>query len=105
MIGAERPGTQTAEQAHIPVLLQEVVDALSPKDGGVYVDGTFGAGGYTTAILEAAQSVVWAIDRDPSAFERGQVLAEKYPARLHLVAGRFGDMADLLASRGVNAVD
>ena len=105
MSGTERPGTLAAEQAHIPVLLKEVVDALTPIDGGVYVDGTFGGGGYTAAILEAAQSVVWAIDRDPHALERGQALAEKYPARLHLVAGRFGDMADLLASRGVNAVD
>jgi 16S rRNA (cytosine1402-N4)-methyltransferase len=90
---------------HIPVLLGEVVAALRPKDGGTYVDGTFGAGGYTVALLDAAQCSVWAIDRDPEALARSEVLKEKYPARLHFVAGRFGDMADLLAERGVSQVD
>lgn len=90
---------------HIPVLLSEVISALQPRDGGVYVDGTFGAGGYTTALLEAAQCQVWAIDRDPDALARGTALLTKFPGRLHLVAGRFGDMADLLASHGVRNVD
>lgn len=90
---------------HIPVLLAEVLDALQPRDGGVYVDGTFGAGGYTTALLEAAQCRVWAIDRDPDALARGAALVARFPDRLHLIAGRFGDMAELLASRGVRNVD
>ena len=57
--------------AHRPVMLTEVLAVLSPRDGGVYVDGTFGAGGYSRAILEAADCIVWAIDRDPDAIRRG----------------------------------
>ena len=57
---------------HIPVLLNEVVDALQPRDGGRYVDGTFGAGGYTTAMLDRAQCEVIAIDRDPDAIAVGR---------------------------------
>lgn len=91
--------------AHIPVLLGEVVEALRPRDGGTYVDGTFGAGGYTVALLEAAQCTVWAIDRDPEAQVRSEAIAARFPTRLHFVPGRFGDMADLLAERGVAQVD
>ena len=95
----------SSDTPHIPVLLAEVVAALQPRDGGIYVDGTFGAGGYTTALLEAAHCHVWAIDRDPDALARGAALAERFPDRLHLVAGRFGEMADLLSAQGVRNVD
>ena len=57
----------TFESGHVPVLLAEVVAALAPRDGGIYVDGTFGRGGYARAILSAADCTVWGIDRDPSA--------------------------------------
>ena len=50
---------------HKPVMVNELLAALSPKDGGIYIDGTFGAGGYSQAILEAAQCTVFGIDRDP----------------------------------------
>lgn len=90
---------------HIPVLLDEVVKALHPKDGGTYVDGTFGAGGYTVALLDSAQCTVWAIDRDPEAQRRSDAISENYPTRLHFVQGRFGDMADLLAAHDVTHVD
>ena len=90
---------------HIPVLLKEVVDALAPHADGIYVDGTFGAGGYSEALLDAAQCIVWAIDRDPDALSRGRALAEKFGGRLHLVAGRFGDMAELLTASGLRHVD
>jgi 16S rRNA (cytosine1402-N4)-methyltransferase len=100
------PGAhQGAEQEHIPVLLAEVVEMLKPHDRAVYVDGTFGGGGYTAALLSTADCVVWAIDRDPHALERGTALAAQYPSRLHLIAGRFGDMAELLQTGGVTAVD
>src|SRR5690606_29661708 len=59
--------------SHIPVLLAEVVSALQPAPGQVVVDGTFGAGGYTKALLAAGASVV-AIDRDPDAIEAGRAL-------------------------------
>ena len=51
---------------HRPVLLAEVMRLLAPRDGGIYVDGTYGAGGYSHAILESADCRVWGIDRDPS---------------------------------------
>jgi 16S rRNA (cytosine1402-N4)-methyltransferase len=101
---APPPSAPITDPDHIPVLLTEVVDGLAPRDGGLYVDGTFGAGGYTQAILKAAQCTVWAIDRDPEALERGHALAESYPGRLHLVHGRFGDLAELLIEHGVKAV-
>ena len=90
---------------HIPVMAREVVDALQPRDGGRYLDGTFGAGGYTTAMLDRADCQVIAIDRDPDAIAAGQVLAERYAPRLRLIEGRFGDMADLLSAEGVEDVD
>ncbi|TAL01708.1 MAG: 16S rRNA (cytosine(1402)-N(4))-methyltransferase RsmH [Rhodospirillaceae bacterium] len=104
MIDVARPGDSTSIE-HIPVLLAEVLEALIPREGGVYVDGTFGGGGYTTAILDAAACTVWGIDRDPQALARGDALVERFADRLHLVAGRFGDMAELLNSRGVAGVD
>ncbi|GEP59273.1 ribosomal RNA small subunit methyltransferase H [Reyranella soli] len=92
-------------ERHIPVLLNEVVDALQPRDGGRYVDGTFGAGGYTAAMLDRADCQVIAIDRDPDAIGAGRALAERYAPRLRLIEGRFGDMADLLSAEGVEDVD
>lgn len=90
---------------HVPVMAREVVDALQPRDGGRYVDGTFGAGGYTTAMLDRADCRVIAIDRDPDAIEAGKVLAGRYAPRLRLIEGRFGDMAELLSADGVEDVD
>ncbi len=77
----------------------------APRSGGVYLDGTFGGGGYAQAILEAASCTLWAIDRDPDAIARGASLVARYPGRLHLIHGRFGNMLDLLAERGVTALD
>jgi 16S rRNA (cytosine1402-N4)-methyltransferase len=92
-------------QPHIPVLLAEVIAALSPRDGGIYVDGTFGAGGYSRAILAAAQCRVHAIDRDPTAVARGRTLEEAQAGRFTMIEGRFGDMDALLRQQGVNQVD
>ncbi|MBN9535630.1 MAG: 16S rRNA (cytosine(1402)-N(4))-methyltransferase RsmH [Alphaproteobacteria bacterium] len=90
---------------HVPVMAREVVDALQPRAGGRYLDGTFGAGGYTTAMLDRADCQVIAIDRDPDAIAAGQALAERYAPRLRLIEGRFGDMAELLQAEGVDEVD
>lgn len=92
-------------QRHIPVLMSEVVEALAPRDGGRYLDGTFGAGGYTAAMLDRADCQVIAIDRDPDAIAAGRALAERYAPRLRLIEGRFGDMVDLLYAVGVEDVD
>ncbi len=94
-----------AALSHAPVMLSEAMGFLAVKDGGIYVDGTFGRGGYSAAILGMENTQVWAIDRDPEALEAGQTLCREHPARLHLVQGRFGEMDRLLESRGVKEVD
>ncbi len=91
--------------SHVPVMLDEVVSALAPQDGAVYLDATFGGGGYARAVLDAAACTVWAIDRDPDAVARGAAIAAAYPGRLHLIEGSFGDMVALLAQEGVDALD
>lgn len=90
---------------HAPVMLTEMLGLLSPRDGGVYLDGTFGGGGYSAAILEAASCTVWAMDRDPDAIARGAALARRHAGRLHLLEGRFSQMVTLLAAAGVTALD
>jgi 16S rRNA (cytosine1402-N4)-methyltransferase len=91
--------------SHKPVMLAEVLDALRPRAGAIYVDGTFGAGGYARALLDAADCRVWAIDRDPDAAARGMALTARYGGRLAVLCGRFGEMDRLLASSGIAAVD
>jgi 16S rRNA (cytosine1402-N4)-methyltransferase len=91
--------------AHLPVMLAELLGALEPRDGKLYLDGTFGAGGYARALLEAASCAVVGIDRDPAAIERGRALASGYGDRLALIEGRFGDMEALLATRGITRID
>jgi 16S rRNA (cytosine1402-N4)-methyltransferase len=90
---------------HIPVMLNEVLQALKPADGAFYLDGTFGGGGYTRAILDQARCTVWAIDRDPDAIARGAALVAANPGRLHLIEGRFGDLMRLLGAHDVGALD
>lgn len=90
---------------HISVLLDEVVAALAPKAGEVFVDGTFGGGGYSRAILDAADCSVYGLDRDAAAIARGQAMVAHYGKRLTIIEGRFGDMDVLLHSRRVDAVD
>lgn len=90
---------------HIPVLREQAVAHLAPRAGGVYLDGTFGGGGYSESILNAAPCTVWAIDRDPAAITRGAALAAKYPSCLHLIEGRIGNLLSLLAEAGVEALD
>ena len=94
-----------APPPHRPVMLAEMLDALAPHDGAVYVDGTFGAGGYSRALLDAARCAVWGIDRDPDAIAAGRDLAGAYDGRLHLRQGRFGEMDTILAAAGVARVD
>jgi 16S rRNA (cytosine1402-N4)-methyltransferase len=90
---------------HRPVMLAEVLKLLAPRDGGTYVDGTFGAGSYSLAILQSADCRVWGIDRDPCAIADGGELVRRFPRRLRLIEGRFGEMVDLLSADGVSAAD
>ncbi len=90
---------------HTPVMRDEMLRALQPADGRVYLDGTFGTGGYAKAILEAADCTLFALDRDPEAIARGAALSRDYPDKLILLQGRFGDMRRLLAAAGAPALD
>lgn len=94
-----------AAAPHVPVLLAEVVAGLDPKPGETHVDGTFGAGGYTKAILEKGASRVYAFDRDPEAIEEGEALEASSGGRLTLVPEGFSRMRQALAARGVGQVD
>ncbi|HRK25132.1 MAG TPA: 16S rRNA (cytosine(1402)-N(4))-methyltransferase RsmH, partial [Beijerinckiaceae bacterium] len=91
---------------HIPVLRSEALAALAPVPGGVYVDGTFGAGGYSRALLALHPDIrVIAIDRDPAAIAGGAELVAASGGRLSLIQGCFGDLDTLVRDSGVGSVD
>jgi 16S rRNA (cytosine1402-N4)-methyltransferase len=98
------PSDAAVRQPHVPVLLDEVLHALAPRAGETYIDGTFGAGGYSSAILEAADCRVIGIDRDDTAIAAGQVLVERYSGRLALVPGTFSDLADIAGDAPVHGI-
>lgn len=102
MTGA--PDSGTHDPRHDPVLLTEVVAGLAPAPGEVMVDGTFGAGGYSRALL-AAGAHVYAFDRDPDAIREGEPIVAANDGRLNLIAERFSRMEEALAERGVGPVD
>lgn len=88
---------------HIPVMLNEVLQALQPQDGATYVDATFGNGGYTEAILKSADCRVIAIDRDPFVIKRAEELKSLYGDRFTFISGTFSQI-DTLISSPVNGV-
>ncbi len=91
-------------QPHIPVMLAEVLRALKPVDGEIHIDATFGAGGYTSAILERGAKVV-AIDRDPDAIAAGAALVAAHDPNLILQQGRFSNLDALARAAGFEEVD
>ncbi len=94
-----------AGQRHIPVLGRQAVGMLQPRAGGIYVDATFGAGGYSRTILDTAGTRVIGIDRDRSAVAAGFDLVDRSDGRLTLVEDRFSNLAEICAAQGVEAVD
>ncbi len=90
---------------HEPVMLANVMAALAPAAGKTYIDGTFGAGGYSRAILAAADCKVIALDRDPDAIANGAPLVAEFDGRLKLVQARFSDMHRVVAEQGLGHVD
>jgi 16S rRNA (cytosine1402-N4)-methyltransferase len=92
-------------QRHIPVLGRQAIELLAPRAGGLYIDATFGAGGYSQAILDTAGTRVVGIDRDRSAVAAGFELADRSDGRLTLVEDRFSNLADICAAQGLDAVD
>ena len=91
-----KPDDSAPSVPHVPVLLAEVLEALAPLPGARIVDGTFGAGGYSRALLEAGASVI-AIDRDPSVRRFADALSAEFPSRFNFVAGTFAELDQLVA--------
>ena len=94
-----------ADTRHIPVLGRQAIEMLAPRAGGFYVDATFGAGGYSRAILDVTGTRVIGIDRDRSAIAGGFDLVDRSGGRLTLVEERFSNLAEVCAAQGVSAVD
>ena len=93
-----------AKARHIPVMLKEVLQYLNPQKGEIYVDATFGNGGYSAAILDKAPCKVIALDRDPNVIIRANELKNMYGERFEFRAGKFGDFADLISEKINGAV-
>ncbi len=100
--GAE---SRDVRSRHIPVLLSEVLETLRPVDGDRIIDGTFGAGGYTRAILETAQCSVLALDRDPTAIAAGAAMVEEFAPRLKVIESRFGLLDEVARREGFAPAD
>jgi 16S rRNA (cytosine1402-N4)-methyltransferase len=101
--------TSSSAAGHRPVLLAEAVAALQPRPGGRYLDGTFGGGGHTRALLEssAPDGIVLALDADPAAIDRALALRQNpgITERLIPVRANFADLADIARERGVAPLD
>jgi 16S rRNA (cytosine1402-N4)-methyltransferase len=104
--GAEGASLGPADKhpRHIPVLVSEVLEALAPKDGETFIDGTFGAGGYSRAILDAANCSVLALDRDPNAVRDARETVARYGGRLKLVETPFSEMQDAVETELAGAL-
>ena len=94
----------TEPSRHVPVLLSEVMEALAPRQGASVIDGTFGAGGYTSALLDRGATVV-ALDRDPCAIRGGANLEASANGRLRLVQARFGALESVVRALGMESID
>lgn len=96
--GRQRDTAASGQTRHVPVLLSEMLAALLPKDGETYLDATFGAGGYSKAILKSAKCQILAIDRDPDVLGAGQQVLDTFPSQLTLFQGRFSQMEHIANS-------
>src|SRR6202049_1179271 len=104
--GARSPsGPNPSAPRHIPVLGRQAVALMNPREGGIYVDATFGAGGYSAAILDTKGTRVIGIDRDRSAISGGFELVDRSGGRLTLVENRFSHLAEVCAAEGFASVD
>src|SRR4051812_43695940 len=104
-VGMTRPGDAATSGRHIPVLGREAVELLLPRMGGIYLDATFGAGGYSRMLLDVLGTRVIGIDRDRTAVAGGFDLVDGSDGRLTLVEDRFSNLMQVCASLGVEAVD
>ncbi|WP_253299972.1 16S rRNA (cytosine(1402)-N(4))-methyltransferase RsmH [Wolbachia endosymbiont of Chironomus riparius] len=92
-------------KTHTPVLLKEMLSLLSPQEGCVYLDATFGAGGYSKAILDAANCKVYAIDRDEEVNKFYDELSKKYSDRISLFIDKFSNIKSLLNNKNITGID
>jgi 16S rRNA (cytosine1402-N4)-methyltransferase len=104
MTGGDSQAVAGGSARHIPVLVRRAVDRLAVRDGGVYVDATFGAGGYSRAILQTPGAQVIGIDRDQSAIARGADLVGQAQGRLELVEDRFSNLHLIAGTAAVDGV-
>ena len=104
MAGDDNPDLVAGAPRHTPVLVDRVVEWLAVQESGLYVDATFGAGGYTRAILQTARARVIGIDRDQGAIARGADLVEQAQGRLELVEERFGNLQSVVAEVSADGV-
>jgi 16S rRNA (cytosine1402-N4)-methyltransferase len=100
-----QPAVAGGPALHIPVLARQAIDCLRPTDGGIYIDGTFGAGGHTREILAAAATSVVGLDRDQTAIALGASLVDQSGGRLTLVEANFSELEDVARDLGIPAVD
>lgn len=103
--GTGQPDAVGGPARHLPVMLREVLSLLAPRAGGTYIDGTFGAGGYSRGILDAADCRVVGIDRDITAITSGASLVQKYDGRLVLAEDRFSRLDEVARDLGFPQVD
>lgn len=105
-LGASSGGVDGGPARHVPVLPVEILEALKAREGGLFLDGTFGAGGYTRAILAAnPENRVLALDRDPTAIAGGQALVAASGGRLTLVETEFSQMEAAAEETGLSGFD
>ena len=97
-------GAPAAPRPHVPVLLAEAIEALDPRSGGLYIDATFGAGGYASALIERGARVI-ALDRDPAAVRAGRALQASSGGRLQLVEAHFSELDEVAMRLGAREAD
>jgi len=104
IVGDDGAAVDGGAPQHIPVLIGRVAEWLAVREGGLYVDGTFGAGGYTRAILETSGARVIGIDRDQGAIARGADLVGQAQGRLELVEERFGNLQSVVPEASADGI-
>ena len=95
----------STDNPHISVLLNEVIENIAPIDGGVYIDGTFGNGGYTKAILDKCNCKVIAFDRDENVLPRVKEFKEKYHERFTFFQDTFSNILKTMRENDIAQVD
>lgn len=97
--------TPALAQAHQPVLIKEVIETLAPKDGGRYIDATFGAGGYTNRILNSAACKVYGIDRDESVTRFANTISKTFGENFSFINKDFASLESVVLENNITEID